>query len=407
MNLESGMRGMVWPAWTPKIRKRTERMATVSIVVPNYNHEKYLRKRMESIFAQSYQDFELILLDDCSKDNSREILSSYAGDARVRLEFNQQNSGTPFKQWNKGVAMARGKYVWIAESDDYADTRLLEQLVNQLETQPEVTFAYCRSWEIGEDDRLRGYADEYLSHWDKQHWKENFKVSGLEECRRFFTLAAPVPNASAALFRKEIYERVGGADESLRICGDYKVWAAMALEGKIAYLGEPLNYYRTHEQNVRTRTKAGALGLAEYFHVMAWIVERVSRPEERQHGRQNDRFANVAPADMAPHERLRLCIDRMTRIANWNCSYNDHVPAKAVREHFFEWQLALYESEFSYLAPSRWRFLTYKWRFYGYYFPAMTWRLRIVNLLKLIGSPLLGYRHRHWPEQVYARALRK
>jgi len=122
-------------------------MPKVSVIVPNYNHAKYLRRRVESILAQTYQDFELILLDDCSTDGSREILREYAGDPRVRLDFNEKNSGTPFKQWNKGVGMARGKYVWIAESDDYAEPAFLERMTAMLEEHEDVAFAFCRSWE--------------------------------------------------------------------------------------------------------------------------------------------------------------------------------------------------------------------------------------------------------------------
>ena len=122
----------------------------VSVVVPNYNHARFLPKRIDSILGQTFQDFELILLDDCSTDDSRSILSRYADDPRVRIEFNAVNSGSTFKQWNKGVRLARGEYVWLAESDDYADERLLERLVSVLEAEPEVTFAYCRSWRISE-----------------------------------------------------------------------------------------------------------------------------------------------------------------------------------------------------------------------------------------------------------------
>src|ERR1700746_3879780 len=109
-------------------------MPKVSVIVPNYNHARFLQKRIDSILNQTFQDFELILLDDCSTDVSRAILSQYANDPRVRLEFNAMNSGSTFKQWNKGVRLARGKYVWIAESDDYADERLLQRLVDALET---------------------------------------------------------------------------------------------------------------------------------------------------------------------------------------------------------------------------------------------------------------------------------
>src|SRR5215469_11117237 len=224
-------------------------MPMVSVVVPNYNHAKYLRQRIESVLQQTYQDFELILLDDCSTDNSCEVLERFAGDERVRMEFNQKNSGTPFKQWNKGVRLAQGKYVWIAESDDNADSRFLERMVAILDEQPEVTFAYCRSWEVREDGEPRGFADAYLEPWDSEHWKSDFVVDGRDECRRFFVVATPVPNASAVLFRKRAYEEVGGADETLRLCGDYKLWASLTLRGKIAYSAEPLNYYRAHREN--------------------------------------------------------------------------------------------------------------------------------------------------------------
>jgi len=90
-------------------------MPNVTVIVPNYNHARFLRQRLDSILTQTYQDFELILLDDCSTDDSRTILKEYAADPRVRLELNEANSGSPFKQWNKGVQLAQGKYVWIAE----------------------------------------------------------------------------------------------------------------------------------------------------------------------------------------------------------------------------------------------------------------------------------------------------
>ena len=114
-------------------------MPKVSVIIPNYNHARFLRQRIESVLGQTYQDFEVILLDDCSTDESRSIISEYAKNPRVRIEFNETNSGSTFKQWNKGVRLARGEYVWMAESDDYADERLLERLVKVLDEEPEVT----------------------------------------------------------------------------------------------------------------------------------------------------------------------------------------------------------------------------------------------------------------------------
>jgi glycosyltransferase involved in cell wall biosynthesis len=251
-------------------------MPTVSIVVPNYNHARFLPQRIDSILKQTFQDFELILLDDASTDDSRSILSRYAADPRVRIEFNQANSGSTFKQWNKGVGLSRGKYVWLAESDDYADERLLDRLVAILDAEPAVTFAYCQSWCASEDGRLDRLADFYLDYLDPQRWKHDFRADGHEECRNYLVFTNTVPNASAVVFRRAVFEKAGGADESLRICGDWKLWASMALDGQVAYVGEPLNYFRYHPATVRNKTRKGALDVAEYLHVIRWILERVT-----------------------------------------------------------------------------------------------------------------------------------
>ena len=257
-------------------------MPAVSVVVPNYNHARFLRQRIDSILNQTFQDFELILLDDCSTDNSRSILSSYASDPRVRLDFNETNSGTPFKQWNKGVRLANGKYVWIAESDDYADQRLIEDLIHLLNIESRTVYAYCRSWRVSQNGELEGYADHYLSHLDEfnaQRWTMDYRADGVEECRNYFFRANLVPNASAVLFRKNVFEQVGGADESLRLCGDWKLWASMALTGEVAYLGKPLNYFRFHDASMRSKIRLTKENIAETLQVLSWLLQRVTPPK--------------------------------------------------------------------------------------------------------------------------------
>jgi len=254
-------------------------MPKVSVVIPNYNHARFLRQRIDSVLQQTVQDFELILLDDCSTDDSRSILSSYAGDPRVRIELNDANSGSTFKQWNKGVRLARGEYVWIAESDDYAAPRFLERLVAVLNSDPKVAFAYCRSWRISSEDRIEGFTDPHLVKIDPRRWTEGFVADGHEECRNYFVRTNPVPNASAVVFRRTLYGQVGGADESLRLCGDWKLWASMALTGKVAYLGEPLNYFRFHATSLRSKSEQMKLDAVEYLKVIRWLLNRVTPPK--------------------------------------------------------------------------------------------------------------------------------
>ena len=91
----------------------------VSVVIPNYNHGKYLRERIDSVLAQSFQDFEIIILDDKSTDDSLSIINEYKDNPHVaHIIVNEQNTGNPFIQWEHGISLAQGEYIWIAESDD-------------------------------------------------------------------------------------------------------------------------------------------------------------------------------------------------------------------------------------------------------------------------------------------------
>ena len=312
-------------------------MPAVSVIVPNYNHARFLRARLDSILAQSFQDFELILLDDCSTDESRSILEGYARDPRVRLDFNELNSGSPFKQWNKGVGFAHGKYVWIAESDDYADARLLERLVALLDSDPTVAYAYCRSWRVTEGDQRDGFGDFYLTYVDASRWTTDYCADGHDECRNYFIHQNAVPNASGVVFRRDIYERVGGADDSLRLCGDWKLWAAMALTGKVAYVAEPLNFFRFHEESMRTKSVLDSRDVAERLRVIRWILSQVT-PTEAVREKLCEKYSFYwVPALMSTH----VPSDLKRSILNDVKAIDPHVLRRVVRPALATLQLKL------------------------------------------------------------------
>jgi glycosyltransferase involved in cell wall biosynthesis len=298
-------------------------MPTVSVIVPNYNHARYLRQRIESVLGQTYQDFEVILLDDCSADDSRSVLSEYAKDPRVRIEFNEKNSGSTFKQWNKGVRLASGEYVWIAESDDYADAHLLERLVPLLDAEPTAVLAYCRSWRILADGRVDGFVDYYYTDMHPQRWTADYWADGREECRNYLAQRNTIPNASAVLFRKEVYERVGGADESLVLCADWKLWVEMALKGRIAYLGEPLNYYRFHDGSVRAKSDRLGVWPIEYLEVIRWFFQRLTPSEVVRRNLCEDAFSLLPPAvdtlGQSESEVALRVIDELLRLYGSGC----------------------------------------------------------------------------------------
>ena len=98
----------------------------VSVIIPNYNHAPYLKERIDSVLSQTYKEFEVLILDDCSSDESKEIIESYRNNKHIsNIVFNEKNTGNTFIQWNKGISLAKGKYIWIAESDDVAKPTFL------------------------------------------------------------------------------------------------------------------------------------------------------------------------------------------------------------------------------------------------------------------------------------------
>jgi Glycosyltransferases involved in cell wall biogenesis len=102
----------------------------VTVIIPNFNHAAFLKQRIESVLNQTFQDFEMIVIDDCSADESREVIEAYRNHPKVsQVVYNEQNSGSAFKQWVKGVALAKGDWIWIAESDDWAEHDFLERMM--------------------------------------------------------------------------------------------------------------------------------------------------------------------------------------------------------------------------------------------------------------------------------------
>ena len=255
-------------------------MATVSVIIPNYNHVAFLRERIDSVLQQTYQDFDVVILDDASTDGSRQFLETFAHHPRMTLCFNDQNSGSTFRQWNKGIALARGKYVWIAESDDAADHRFLERLVPILEGDSRVVLVKCRSQKVDEEGRcLPGAVEDPAT----RDWSSSFVIEGREDCRLQLEHGNSISNASAVLFRRRTYMDVGGADESFRMCGDWLLWAKMMMRGDFAYQAEPLNRYRFHAGSVRSQCSTNGIREVEDLKVYRHLLQglTVSRAETR------------------------------------------------------------------------------------------------------------------------------
>jgi glycosyltransferase involved in cell wall biosynthesis len=224
----------------------------VSVILPNYNHARFLTQRIESILYQSYQDFELIILDDCSSDNSREVINQYRNHPKVsQIVFNEKNSGSPFRQWNKGVQLAQGKYIWIAESDDYCTKDLLATLVALLDADAGTGIAYCRSAFVDEDGNFLYDSTDRTASIAPERWLYDFKANGKEEIAQYLYRLNTIPNASAVVFRKSYFMEAGCAPTYMRMCGDWFLWCKMLALCDVAYSAVSMNFFRIHAQTTR------------------------------------------------------------------------------------------------------------------------------------------------------------
>jgi len=233
-------------------RKVAQKKPTVSVIVPNYNYARHLQKRLDSIFNQTFKDFEVILLDDASTDNSIEILNKYADYADVRIVRNEKNSGSPFRQWLKGIDLARADILWIAESDDICEPQFLETLLHALQN-PEVKLAYANSHVIDEQDRVTGdYVNcEYLTSLSQTKWKKSYQVSATDEINDGLGVKDTILNISAVLFKRlEFNEEFRKTLESMRIAGDWYFIVHAIKDGKVHYEAKKLNYHRRHSESV-------------------------------------------------------------------------------------------------------------------------------------------------------------
>jgi len=233
------------------------RLPIVSVVVPNYNYAHLIKERLQSIADQTLPLYEIIVLDDCSTDGSLECIDRIAADIapEPRIVENETNSGSVFRQWKRGVELARGEYVWIAEADDLSKPEFVERMVGVLERHPEAVFAYCQSEQLDADGRV--IASDYLEYTkdlSATRWLARYVADGQQEADAGMAVKNTIPNVSAVLFRRqallEVLDNHIQEISSYRIAGDWITYLYLLRMGKVAYVPGAFNLHRRHAASV-------------------------------------------------------------------------------------------------------------------------------------------------------------
>lgn len=210
----------------------------VTVFIPVYNAEKYIAESLESILNQTYDNLEIILVDDGSTDKSVEIIKSY-DDPRIRLIQNEKNMGIPYTR-NVGLDHANGKYMAIMDSDDISLPERIEKQVRYLEENPDIDVVGTNYYKFNE----------------KSCRKINLTYTTPEEIKILLLFYSPISNPSSMVRMDTVKKHKIRYNLDYFVAQDYGFWSDISKAGgKIAVLPEFLLKYRTGHSNITRKSQ--------------------------------------------------------------------------------------------------------------------------------------------------------
>jgi glycosyltransferase involved in cell wall biosynthesis len=243
---------------------------SVSFIVPCYKLARFLPDCIASITSQTYGDFEVLIMDDCSPDDTADVVRSFR-DPRIRYIRNEQNLGH-LPNYNKGIGLSRGRYVWLISADDYLRRPyVLERYVTLMDAHPEVGYAFCTGYGVqnGAETRLLG---QYARRRDRDRIVPGHIL--LKKLLRGNFVLTP-----SGMVRRTCYENISLFPLTMPLAGDWYLWSLFALHSDVAYFAEPMVCYREHHAQSMTsilvRQQLDECGREEI--AIAWNIVKKAR----------------------------------------------------------------------------------------------------------------------------------
>ncbi|THF49750.1 glycosyltransferase [Allorhizobium terrae] len=243
----------------------------VTAIVPNYNHEAYLRQRLDSIIAQTYPLIDIIVLDDCSTDGSRAVIESYVKKhpERIQAIYNEENSGGVFRQWQKGHAKATGDLVWICESDDFCEPDFVERMIGTF-SDSSVMIAFGRIEFVDAGGKPMEGMAQYREESEPGIWNSRLVRPASTWFAGGFGVKNVIANVGGSIWRRfdiddSVWETAGG----YKVMGDWFLYSVIAGGGQIAYEPSAKSYFRIHGSNT---SGASAQSKPEYYQEYARLM---------------------------------------------------------------------------------------------------------------------------------------
>ncbi|RLA04013.1 MAG: glycosyltransferase family 2 protein [Gammaproteobacteria bacterium] len=268
----------------------------ISVIIPTWNRAERLVNALQSVFSQSLPPAEVIVVDDGSTDNTREIIHRQFPDARYLFQQNKGVSGAR----NTGIKAASGDWIALLDSDDHWQPDKLEQHCEQLRTWPD--YKICHSDEIWIRNGRRVNAM-------KKHAKQGGHI--FRQC-----LPLCVISPSAVLIHRDLFNEVGLFDERLPACEDYDLWLRICALHPVLYIDKPLI------------TKTG--GHADQLSQRHWGMDRF-----RIHALENILASNTL--DTANHAAaLSTLLEKLTIVINGAIKHGNHELANDYRQKLYD-----------------------------------------------------------------------
>jgi len=203
----------------------------ISVIMSVFNGEKYLREAIDSILSQTFTDFEFIIVNDGSTDNSLSIIKGYS-DRRIRLIDNEQNIGLT-KSLNKVIKQARGEYIARQDADDISLPNRFEEQVRHFDQHPEVALLGTSAYRIDEQGRITGRVKVKEKPGEDLLKRNQF-------------------NHGSTMFKRQVVIRLAGYNELFKYCQDYELWLRIAKYYEVRNLPQILYKLRFHQENIRS-----------------------------------------------------------------------------------------------------------------------------------------------------------
>jgi len=200
----------------------------VSVLMTAYNREKYIAEAIESVLASTFQDFELIIVDDCSRDHTVEIVRRYTSDPRLQVHVNEKNLGD-YPNRNRAASLAKGQYLKYVDSDDYIYPRGLQIMVEMFEPFTQAAVGFCSFAQVSE----RPYPFQLSP-------REAYQYSYFNRTHSIFSRAS-----LSSIIRRDKFEAVGGFTGKIMV-GDFEMWHILAARFPVVLLPDGIVWNREH-----------------------------------------------------------------------------------------------------------------------------------------------------------------